>query len=247
MRALKWPLIVSFARLPLLGAIGMAALFALRRPFSFPPLVDISALYFVVGNVVCYFLLRRVLGQEGCSIPQLLGFSRDRLGRDILWGLLWTLVLYVPFAAALLGTLGLMFGGEAFARMASVFTPTVNGPSLPPWAGLIAAITAAILFPITNAPIEELYYRGYAQPRIAAATGRPWAGMLIPTLGFGLQHILLAPTGTGMVVFASSFFAWGLGAAIIYRRQQRLIPLIVAHFVTNLLFSLVPLVFVLVA
>lgn len=245
-QTLKWPLIASFARLPLLGAIGMAALFALGRPLAFPPLVDLSALYFVAGNVVCYFLLRRALGKEGDSIRQLLGFSRDRWVRDVLWGLLWALVLYVPFVAALLGMLILLFGGDAFVQVASVFTPAASSlTDLPPWAGLLMAIAAAILFPITNAPIEELWYRGYAQPRIAAATGRPWAGILIPSLGFALQHILLAPTSAGMIVFAGSFFAWGLGAAIVYHYQRRLMPLIVAHFITNLFSGLVPLIIIL--
>ena len=51
-----------------------------------------------------------------------------------------------------------------------------------------------------------------------------------------------APTAAGMVVFACAFVAWGLGAGIIYHRRGRLMPVIVAHFFTNLMFSVFPLI-----
>ncbi len=244
--SLKWPLLISFIRLPLLCVLAFALLLTVRRPITFPPPVDISALYFIVGNVICFFILQGIVRREGVSLAHLLGFSRERLGRDVLWGLLWVMVLYLPFVAALVGTMVLLYGGGAFTRIAELFTPSVIAlPALSFGVSLFLAVLTAILFPITNAPVEELYYRGYAQPRIAAATGRAWLGILIPALGFSLQHLLLAPTAAMMVPFAAAFFVWGLGAGIIYRRQQRLMPLMVAHFITNLA-AVVPAVVLLV-
>ncbi len=234
-RNLKWPLLISFIRLPILGLLAFALALAAGGPITFPPLVGMSALYFIVGNVICFFILKGIVHREGASLSRLLGFSRERLGHDILWGLLWVMVLYVPFAAGLLGTLLLVFGGHVFSRMGDLFAPAAAAVRALSFGGsLFLAVVTAILFPVTNAPVEELYYRGYAQPRISAGTGRSWLGILIPALGFSLQHLLLAPTAATMVPFASGFFAWGVGAGIIYRRQQRLMPLVLAHFITNL-------------
>ncbi len=238
---LKSPLLLSFIRLPLLCLLAYALLALLRGPLVFPPPVDFSALYFIAGNVVCFFILQGIVRREGGSLGGLLGFSRERLGRDVLWGLLWALVLYLPFVAVLLGMILLLFGGGALARMADVFTPTVVAlPALSFEASLFLAVVTAILFPLTNAPMEELCYRGYAQVEITAATGRAWVGLLIPAVGFSLQHVLLAPTAAAMAPFAAAFFAWGLGAGLIYHRQRRLMPLVVAHFLTNLVAAVVP-------
>jgi membrane protease YdiL (CAAX protease family) len=41
-----------------------------------------------------------------------------------------------------------------------------------------------------------------------------------------------------MVVYGVAFFVWGLGSALIYRWQRRLMPLIIAHFLVNLMSTL---------
>lgn len=86
---------------------------------------------------------------------------------------------------------------------------------------------------------------GYAQPRLIAASGSVWPGIGIQAAGFGLQHAAFAYTLSAAPLFVVGFFIWGFGAGLIANRQKRLAPLIVAHFISNLSFGVVPLVFML--
>lgn len=239
-------LFVSFVRLPLLalGALGTLTLLALAgKPVAFPPAPDLASLYFIIVNAVYLALLRAIVRREGRRLRDLLGFDPARLPRDVAWGLLWVAVLYLPFVAAVIGTMALLYGGDLCTSFERVFAPAPESAvAFPRGVTLALALAIAILFPLLNAPTEELYYRGYAQPALTAATGKRWLGILVPTLGFSLQHLLLAPTVPGMVVYAVAFFVWGLGAALIYARQRRLLPLVVAHFCTNFFFGLAPLI-----
>jgi membrane protease YdiL (CAAX protease family) len=116
---------------------------------------------------------------------------------------------------------------------------------LPQWLTVIYAIIAGVVFPILNAPVEELQYRGYSQSRLIAASRSIWLGILITALGFGLQHMAFGFTLSAAVMYFVAFFIWGLGAGIIAYRQQRLLPLIIAHFISNLSFGIFPLFFML--
>lgn len=213
--------------------------------FSLALTPQLSALYFIPVNLICLWLLRRQLHAGGTSLRQLADFDSRRLWRDLLQGLLWLFVLFIPFIAAVNFAMLVMFGPSGMlAAYETVFAPD---PSLQlefaPWFALSSALVTAVLFPLSNAPAEELVYRGHAQGGLFAA-GRPaWLAVLLPALAFGAQHVLLAPSTAGMLVYAFAFVGWGLGAGIIYRRQGRLMPLILAHLFTNAMFSVVPLVF----
>ncbi len=116
---------------------------------------------------------------------------------------------------------------------------------LPQWLMGIYAIIAGVIFPLLNAPVEELQYRGYAQSRSIIASRRVWAGICVPALGFGLQHIAFGFTLYAAIMYSIGFFLWGLGAGTIAFRQRRLFPLIIAHFISNLSFGIMPLFFIL--
>lgn len=45
---------------------------------------------------------------------------------------------------------------------------------------------------------------------------------------------LFAYSLAGMATFGVAFFVWGLLSGVVYYRQQRLVPLVTAHFVGNL-------------
>ena len=64
-----------------------------------------------------------------------------------------------------------------------------------------------------------------------------------PAIGFAFQHVMLAASLQGAIVYAVAFTTWGMGSGIIYHKQKRLFPLIVCHFIVNTAFSLVPIVF----
>ena len=242
------PLAFAFLRIPLIvvaAALTVAVFAALGNPIPFPA-SSYSALYLLPVNIVTLLLLRAVLHRQGRRIRDVVGFDRSRLGRDILWGLLWLMVLYLPFALAVLGTMFALFGAETFTSFEAVFVPPPETtPLLPFGVSLALAITIVVTFTPLNAPTEELVYRGFAQEGLArpSGSGRPARkrdvvlAIVIPAIGFGIQHVFFAPTLPGMVVFAVAFFVWGVVGGIIFAKQRRLLPLIVAHLLVNLFTS----------
>lgn len=236
----SWPLIMAFIRFPLalLGAVLTFLFFTLQgNPHAFALSFVTSTFYFTFVNLISLVLLIWLARREGLRLRDLIGFKHDRFGKDVLLGLLWVLVLYIPFTIGVLLVPFLFYGGDAFNHYAQIFSVADTGFSLPLW----FALWAAFVFPTLNAPIEEMHYRGYAQIRLSALSNKTWVGILVPTVGFALQHVVFAPTVVGAIVYLVSFFCWGMGAALIYQRQKRLPSLIIAHFITNLFFGLVPL------
>lgn len=234
------PLAFAFLRVPLVAAaalvtIGLLAASGIAVDF---PASSLSALYIAPVNLASLLLLRWALHREGRRVRDLIGFDRERLGRDILWGLLWLMVLYLPFAGAIIGTMFLLYGGDAFTSFETAFVPADGYLIMPPVLAIVFAVAVVITFAPLNAPTEELVYRGYAQGGLRTALRSKWLAVVIPALGFGLQHIFFAATAPAMLVFAVAFFVWGLGSGIIYLKQGRLMPLILCHFIVNLFTSL---------
>lgn len=218
---------------------GLVSLFT-GAPFSPALTPQLSALYFIPVNVACFWLLAR----RGAVRP-LLGERPYLRGTDFGYGLLWLFALFVPFAVAINLVMLLLFGPSGYLTgFETIFVPaTADMLKLPAAVSLIFAIIVAVLFPITNAPVEELYYRGHAQRDLAAKGLSPALVVLVPAVLFGLQHVFLAPTAAAMLVYVVAFTLWGAFAGVIYMRQGRLMPLVVAHFLTNLMTSAVPLFF----
>lgn len=239
--------LVSFIRFPLL--IGtLLFLFLLLKiaglPFRFPFLPEFSNVYFTVINVICFILLHRLLKKEGRSIKELIGFRLVLLGKDILFGVLWLFSLYIPFILTIMCIMFVMFGPELFENFSTVFAGnedlyTFARPAWLMW--FIACIS--LIFPFLNAPIEELMYRGYAQPSFIRHSKKVWLGILIPSVGFALQHVILAVSLQGAVIYGAAFFVWGIGSGIIFHKQKRLFPLIICHFFVNLAFAVLPILF----
>ncbi len=244
---LKNAWIVSFIRIPLLISVLLVLfvlfkLFGLELPFPFLP--DLSTIYFTVVNVLCYFFLKRVLNKEGRSFNELIGFRRELLGKDILFGFLWLFVLYIPFVIAVIATMFLLYGVDFVDHFQTVFAGDIEGAafSRPRWLMWSAAVVS-LIFPFLNAPIEELMYRGYAQTVFRKYYSKLWVAILIPSTGFALQHIMLAASVQGAFIYAVAFFVWGAGSGFIYYKQKRLFPLIVCHFIVNIAFSVFPIIF----
>lgn len=247
--SLAWPIALPFLRAAAvaLAALATAGVLALAGQPSGPQAVSVfAALYVLPVNVLSLVAVVWLVRREGGSLRALIGVDRARLGRDLGWGVLWLLMLYVPFAAAIMGTMLALFGASMLEAFVTVFAPDPAGlPALGLTASVVLAIVAVVTFAPLNAPAEELVYRGYSQGRLAAA--RPVLALLLPSLAFGLQHVVFAATIPAMLVYAVAFFVWGLGAALIYRWQGRLMPLIVAHVLVNLVTSIPALVLPFVA
>jgi|SRR5690625_81174 len=124
--------------------------------------------------------------------------------------------------------------------------PEASVVELPLWFAWLSAVAIVLLFPVTNAPAEELTYRGHAQTQLRRSGWPLWAAISVPSLAFGLQHIMLAATVAGMLVYAVAFTLWGAGAGLIYSRTRRLMPVVIAHLLTNLFTAAAPLIILLV-
>ncbi len=244
----NWPLFMAFVRLPLILLGNVAIVLAFRAAGQSVGLAAgaaFSTLSVTIVNVVCLGLLLWRAQVEGFQLKDMIRFQRGRLLRDLGVGMLWSMglfgllmvgVLVVVFAVQ--GMIGLSFaaiylGDVDFSfEMGQLFT-------------VFYALIAAVVFPLLNAPVEELVYRGYAQRGLTAVSSNTRLGIIIPAIGFGLQHIAFAYTLASMAAFAIGFLLWGIGAGLIVQRQQRLVPIIVAHFISNLSFGIVPLIFML--
>lgn len=237
--AIRIMLLVAFAALT-----ALILTFTSGAPFSLALTPQLSALYFIPVNIIGLWLLARHARTSGRTLADLLDFDSAKIGRDFLQGLLWLFLLFIPFAIAINLVMLLLFGpAEMFSGFETVFAPEPGQlVSLPVWFAWTSAIVTAVLFPLTNAPAEELIYRRHAQTRLLQRGLPVWAAVALAAAAFGLQHILLAPTASAMLVYGVAFTFWGAGAGYIYLLSGRLMPLVFAHFITNLMFGVGPVI-----
>lgn len=228
--------------LPLLriGLVAVAStvvwLLASAQLEAFPPSPLLSSVAMLPVNIVCLVVVHRLVRRDGGSLREMLGWRRDRVWRDLAWGVLWLTVMYLPFVAVMIGLMALRFGADVFDSFETVFVSDTL-PDLPAAAWGVLGVIAALTFAPLNAPAEELVYRGYAQGGLAKRMPVALA-IGIPAVLFGLQHIWYAPTPDAVVIFVCCFTVWGLISGLIYRWQGRLMPLVFAHGLVNLFFTL---------
>lgn len=203
---------------------------------AFPPGAMWATLGLLPVNIVCLMLVTRRYLQLGLSLWQAMGIQRGRIAKDLGWGLIWLIVLNVPFALAVSGTVWLMYGVHAPEAFATIFTPVQETMTWSPVVLLVVAIIAVIPFILINAPVEELVFRGYSLQVLQHVLGRSGA-IAATSLAFGLQHVLFAPTVPGMIVYFVAFTVWGGIAALIVTKQGRLFPVIIAHWIVNCFLS----------
>ncbi|HET8780695.1 MAG TPA: CPBP family intramembrane glutamic endopeptidase [Agromyces sp.] len=204
---------------------------------SFPPMMLYAAASMLVVNLISLALVRRALHADGRRARDLIDFSWRRLGTDVLWGLLWLAVLWIPFALAVVGVGFAMYGVDVFARFDTLFYDPTYVPTFDRSLLTVLAVVTVVSFAPLNAPTEELIYRGYSQGGLFAR-GWPavWA-ILVPAAIFASQHVFYAATPGAVPIYLVAFLLWGIGSGLIVRWQGRLMPIIVAHFLVNLMTS----------
>lgn len=241
---LAWPLLMAFLRLPL-GLVGYAIVVLAYQfsgnDFGFTPALAWGPVIITVVNLISIGLLFWRGRVENFRLRALAGFRWNTLGLDLILGMFWSILLFLPLATGVMAVT-LLTAGVDGVMSGDAFIGGANFQfDIPVW----VAYVSATVFPILNAPVEELQYRGYAQPRLIAGFRGKWPGILITAAGFGLQHVIFAITPVAALAYSVGFFLWGIGAGLIAHRQQRLAQLIVAHFISNLMTGAIPLVFVL--
>lgn len=235
-------LVVRLGGLLVLTALVWLLLRAIFAVDAFPPNNMWAIVILFPVNLLCLGLVRRYYRAEGTTLREALGIRPGRVGRDILWGLLWLVVLNVPFSFAIAGTVFAMYGAEAPAAFETIFVNEASFVPLHPVLQLIIALFGVIPFMVLNASTEELVFRGYARTAIESRWGVV-AGIVVSSVLFGVQHVLFAASVPGMLVYFVAFTLWGALAAVIVRRQGRLFPVVIAHYLINISLSAPAVVF----
>src|SRR5688572_28520962 len=233
-------------RVVLVGAAALitwAVLALAGEPGPFPPSMLFAAATMLPVNLISIWLVRRALHGEGLRARDLIDYSRRRLGTDVLWGLLWMTVLAIPFILVVMRVMFALHGGAAIERFDTVFYDADAAPVFDRVLLTVLAIVSVVTFAPLNAPAEELIYRAYSQGGLDRRWPVVWA-ILVPAAIFALQHVFYASTPDAMLVYLAAFFVWGIGSGVIVWRQRRLMPIIVAHLLVNLMTSAPALVIV---
>lgn len=152
---------------------------------------------------------------------------------DIAWGLLCFVALLVAlvvvtFLATYVVNL-IVYHGPPPAKKAGA------GLHIPLIVGILALIA-----PATVALAEEAVYRGYAQPRLARKVPAA-ASLFIVAAVFALQHWGFALNDPQtLIVKLVSTFAGGLVLGLLFLWLRRLVPLVLGHWLVDLLFLGLP-------
>lgn len=180
----------------------------------------------ILSNIICFFIIRSLASREGKSYLDIVSFDKSKLGRDLkaVW---WVLIV-----GGVVGGIGL--NGAAFLMYGSFAPPDNMIQPLPLW----AASVGLILFPITNALVEVPVYMGYCFPRLEARYRSKWIALSLAAFFLAFQHFTLPIT-----VNDFSFMAWhvvsmiplALAVGYIYMRIRRLLPIIIVHYVMDVM------------
>lgn len=181
-----------------------------------------------ITDIASLALIAWLLRVEGRSLRDIIGSRvtaglRPSAGREALACLAVTLIFLVTFVAASFIANLIVYRGAP---------PAYVGTYQPP----VPALLLQLLLPLTTGVAEEVVYRGYAIPRLTTLLGgRAWLAVVVQAFFFGLQHVAFfwGDLGPGAVSKFVAMFLGGLVFGLIYTRQRRLLPLIVAHIVVD--------------
>jgi len=191
------------------------------------------SVYATLVDIGCLLLLRRLAQREGIRLVDLFGVDRSHLGREVLWGLAYLLVIF-PTAAqggAMLAS-WLVYGTPQpdFARLAPGL---LVARQLPPW----AVGYSLSVFWLVWSPTEEVVYQAYCGARLRALTGRTWMTLALVGFWWALQHsVLPLVLEWRLSVFRFlQFLPLVLVMQLVYLRTRRLPRMIVMHWPMDLL------------
>lgn len=175
----------------------------------------------VLVDIITIALVAVTLKKSGSGLGALL---RTRTpGRDIAWGLLMVVIVYIGFFIT-------SFIGNLVAYQGA--PPVSTGTFTPPlWFGL----WCLIVMPVTIAVAEEVLYRGHLQHVLSARWGKV-IGLIVMAVFFGIQHLALTPFDpqAWLARFVTTFLA-GIMFGLLALWMKRLWPLIIGHWVLDVI------------
>jgi uncharacterized protein len=234
------PLLIVVGRSALMFvAQGIVAAILLMRG-STTPWISAAPYWTVYGTLIdigCLVLLWRFTRAEGTTIRSLIGPIRWRNGRDIFVGLGFWLITFPLFVLGGMLSAWLVYG----TTKPNVFPGLVMGRVLPVWAIVYSCSVWWMIWSFT----EETSYQGYVVPRIQALSGRAWVAVVVVGFWWALQHSFIPFIADWRFVLWRflAFLPGIIGFILLYLRTKRLAPLIVAHYIMDIIGVLMTLKF----
>jgi membrane protease YdiL (CAAX protease family) len=173
---------------------------------------NITELYRIFGSLSSLALLVYVLFRQGRNLRQL-GLTAER--SDVPMTLALTALGFAPYILV-----GVLQRG------------TYGGPAAHPWTSFLGSLESGpltILALLLGAAREELIVRAYLMTEVAELTGRMTLAILASTVFQTLYHLY---QGTYEALLAGVCF---LIVAIYYAHTRRITPVVLSHFLYNLL------------
>jgi len=187
----------------------------------------------VYGTLVdlgCLALLWWLTRREGSSLFALIGFRRQRLGRDVLLGL-----VLIPFS------LLFIFGGVAVSGL--LVYGSVEGPQFGEPLPVPATLYALIVWPLLWGLTEQMTYNGYAVTRLKVLTRGTAMTVVVVAFFWALQHAFMPLTfdPAFMLHRVLGSVPHSIFAILVFLRLARLLPLVIAHWLMDGASVLLPL------
>jgi hypothetical protein len=179
-----------------------------------------------LADVACLALMLIFLRKEGLGLKSLLGNWRG--WRDVRKGLGYYFLLFPIHLVAYFVSARLVYGGWS-----AVFpTGVLHMRVLPVWAMIYSVVVWWVVWSAT----EEATYQAYVLPRLQRLTGKPWLAIGIVWFWWTAQHCVLPliPDWKYVLWRFLAFAPGMLPTILLYHRNRRLAPMIVAHWPMDL-------------
>ena len=230
-------LLVSRTTFAFLVQACLALIFFLRGDAApWQATIPYWSVYGTVIDLGCLLLMARFLKREGLRLRDLVDRPPVSLLHDVLLGLGLFMLMFPTFIMG--GTIlsNLLVYGEL---QPAVGSGLLTMRQLPGW----AAIYSLLVWWIIWSPTEELTYNGYVLPRLEQLTGRPWLALVLVSFWLAFQHCLfpLMPDWKYVLWRFLVFLPVSIIFPLLYRRLQRLRPLIFAQWPMDFLAALLTL------
>jgi len=185
--------------------------------------------YGTLVDIGCLALMVKFTRPEGIRLRDLIGRVRLRWGYDIFLGIACFIVSLQVFGASGALSSKLIFG----TTHPAMYPGLLAARSLPLWA-VVYSLSVFLLF---WSPTEEMTYNGYVLPRLQILTGRTWLAVLLVGFWWALQHSFIPfILDWKYVVWRFLFFLPGVVIfSLIYLWIRRLPPLILTHWLMDLM------------
>ena len=236
------PLVLTTARtglILLVQAVVATALLVDGDPSPWRAQAPWWTVYATLVDFGCLLLLWRQARREGIRLVNLFGIERSQLGREILWGLLYFVVLF-PIVAGF---------GSKFASWlvygTTQLTPHMLAPGLlserqlPHW----AVVYSLSVFWLVWSPTEEVIYQAYCAARLQVLTGSTYATVTLVGFWWAFQHSVFPLVfDLRLILFRFlQFLPLVVVFQLIYLRTRRLPRMIIMHWPMDLFAALLTL------